>query len=108
MLPSPRLLAAARILADLTQAELATRARVSVSAVRRLEVGDTDARASTIEALAKALTEGGIEFLYDTATGKEGVRHIRPDRLRRAPHDQSATVQRKRVGGARPRKVQST
>lgn len=97
MLPSPRLLAAARMLANVTQAELAELAGVSVSAVRRLEVGDTDARARTVEAFAKTMAALGVEIFVDQAGSLEGLRHARP-----SPPNQDGRP-RKRVGAARSR-----
>ena len=105
MLPSPRLLAAARILANVTQAELAKRAGVSVSALRRLEVGDTNARVGTVEALTTALIACGIEFLYDQKADREGIRHARPSRGSAGSEEgDSPDNQRKRVGATRLRR----
>ncbi|WP_370288013.1 helix-turn-helix domain-containing protein [Siccirubricoccus soli] len=108
MLPSPRLLAAARILANVTQAELAKRAGVSVSALRRLEVGDTNARVATVEALTKALIACGIEFLYDQTADREGIRHARPSRgSSDSEGSEMPGSQRKRVGATRSRRSRS-
>ncbi|RKK04926.1 helix-turn-helix domain-containing protein [Pseudoroseomonas wenyumeiae] len=105
MLPSPRLLAAARILANVTQTELALRAGVSVSALRRLEVGDTDARLNTVLALTEALRACGIEFLLEPSAKTEGIRHTKPPRTTDSPVEpEDSRVQRKRVGAARSRR----
>ena len=50
---------------------------MSVNAVARLELGEVDPRMSTLNAVHKALTGAGIEFLPADVKG-EGVRLTRP------------------------------
>ena len=80
MLPSPRLIAAARVLAGLSRTELAAKAGIHVNALKRLEQGQTNPRASTIEAVVSVLSDHGIEFLGEAPDRLEGI--VR----RRVPH----------------------
>ena len=61
----------------MVSAVLAGKAVVSVNALSRLERGEVDPRMSTLMAVHKALTEGGIEFLGADLKG-EGVRPASP------------------------------
>jgi transcriptional regulator with XRE-family HTH domain len=100
MLPALPFLAAARVLANLTQVELAKRARVSVSAVKRLEAGNTDARVSTIQALTRALAACGVEFLFNQQEECEGIKR----RNQNSPSETArSTTRRGRKAGPRPR-----
>ena len=54
---------AARALLDITQAELAERAGISKTGLNNIERGNTDPKASTLNAVADALAGAGIEFL---------------------------------------------
>jgi predicted transcriptional regulator len=56
---------------------LAKKAMLSRSAVARLELGEAEPRSDTLEAIYRALTEGGIAFVDDPAIGTEGVQ-LRP------------------------------
>lgn len=67
---TPRQIRAARALLGWSQQQLADKAIVSVNALARLERGQVDPRMSTLIALHKALTEGGIEFLAADVKGK--------------------------------------
>ena len=58
----PRVLAAARALAGLSQGELAREAGVHRNIVLRIEAG-ADLRVSTQEALIAALANHGVEFV---------------------------------------------
>ncbi len=58
----PRLLAAARVLTGLSQAELAQEAGVHRNALQRIEAG-SDVRLSTLTALMDALLRHGVEIL---------------------------------------------
>jgi predicted transcriptional regulator len=73
MIPPPRQFAAARVLAGLSQAELAKRARVAESAILRYETGKSDPRVTTIAAMMRALAELGVEFLDETDDHEMGV-----------------------------------
>ncbi len=68
---------AARALLGWSQQELADRAIVSVNAVMRLEQGKVDTRTSTLSAVQKALSRGGVEFIPSDQKG-EGVRLNQP------------------------------
>lgn len=63
---------AARALIGMTQAELATAARVSLPTVKRIETG-ADAKVSTVDALRSALEAAGVEFIPENGGGA-GVR----------------------------------
>lgn len=73
MIPPPRLLAAARVLAGLSQAELAARANVGIGALSRYEAGKTMPRIDTIAALVRALGEVGIGFLEESDSVEMGI-----------------------------------
>jgi transcriptional regulator with XRE-family HTH domain len=74
---TPRQIRAARALLGWSQQQLADRAIISLNALARLETGKADSRASTIQAIERALTKAGIEFLAKGDRG-EGVRLRRP------------------------------
>jgi transcriptional regulator with XRE-family HTH domain len=73
MLPSPRLIAAARVLLGLSQAELAQRAGLHVNVVRRFETGRTSPRVSTLEALLKVFAAAGVEFVSGSDRIEGGI-----------------------------------
>lgn len=73
-----RQIRAARALLGWSQQELADRAIVSTNAVIRLERGQVDSRTSTVMAVQRALSKGGIEFIPADVKG-EGVRLALPD-----------------------------
>lgn len=75
---TPRQIRAARALLGWSQQQLADRAIVSVNAVARLERGSVDPRLSTLDAVRKALSRGGVEFIPADGRG-EGVRLATPD-----------------------------
>lgn len=75
---TPRQLIAARILAGLSQEELAASADVALSALQRAEQGIARTRGLTKKLLAKALAKAGVGFLPPTAERGEGVYRIRP------------------------------
>jgi predicted transcriptional regulator len=68
-----RQLKAARALVGWEQTDLAKKAGVAISTVRRMESfqGEIGARTSTLSLVKRALERAGIEFLDD---GKPGVR----------------------------------
>jgi predicted transcriptional regulator len=70
---TPREVRAARAFLGWTRQRLADRAIVSLNSVIRLEQGVVDPRASTVNAIRRALERGGIEFLSLQETG-EGIR----------------------------------
>lgn len=75
---TPRQIRAARSLLGWSQQELADKAIVSVNAVNRLERGQVDSRLSTLAAVQRALTKGGVEFISQSDRG-EGVRLAKPE-----------------------------
>ena len=76
---SARQIRSARALLGWSQETLAERAIISVSALRRLELGETDPRVSTVTAVQAALEQAGIVFTPATTNQGEGVRLARPD-----------------------------
>lgn len=76
MLPSPRLLAAARVLAGATQQELARKAGLAVTSLRRAEFGSIGVRARTLEKLMRALMTYGVAF--ERGKGREGISIAEP------------------------------
>jgi predicted transcriptional regulator len=68
-----RQIRAARALLGWSQQQLADKAIVSLNALARLEKGIVDSRMSTLQAVEKALTRAGVEFLSAGEKG-EGVR----------------------------------
>jgi transcriptional regulator with XRE-family HTH domain len=61
MMDAPQI-RAARAMLGLTQAELAKRAKISVTGLNNIESGQSDPRASTLEAIQSALELAGAEF----------------------------------------------
>jgi hypothetical protein len=76
-LPPPRLLAAARALAGLSQRELATEAGVAASSIGRYEAGLSRFRSDSFEAILGALRRHGIRFIDETPEVAMGVYLIR-------------------------------
>jgi len=70
---TPRQIRAARALLGWSQQQLADKAIVSLNAVTRLEKGKVDSRLSTVNAVERALTKAGVDFLPGGEKG-EGVR----------------------------------
>jgi len=60
---------AARGLCGWSQSELARQAKISVAAIARIELGTTDCRMSTIQALKSTFMRAGVEFIK-TSDGK--------------------------------------
>jgi predicted transcriptional regulator len=65
-------IAAARALLRMERKALANEAGVSVGALQRIELGQSDPKASTLNAIKRTLEKAGVEFL-----GDDGVR-LRP------------------------------
>ena len=78
MLPSSRLLAAARYLAGITQRELAREAGIAVSSLRNAELGSVGVTARTVEKLMRALAAHDISFILDKEREREGLMHAVP------------------------------
>ena len=72
-----RQIRAARGLLGWSQGTLAKKALLSRSAVARLELGEAESRADTLDAIHRAFTAAGIVFVDDPAIGAEGVQ-LRP------------------------------
>lgn len=72
---TPEQIKAARALLRMEQEELARRAGVSVTTIRRLEAADREYAVAeeTAEGVQNALQEAGVEFIHD------GVRRMRKD-----------------------------
>ena len=69
---------AARGLLGWSQQQLADRSLVSVSAVIRLERGESGSLSTTIDSVERTLRTSGIEFLFETSIAGEGVRLASP------------------------------
>jgi transcriptional regulator with XRE-family HTH domain len=64
---------AARGLLDWSQAKLAAEAGIGIVTVRQFEAGAHDVRRATLEVIARAFKEAGIEFIDENGGGR-GVR----------------------------------
>lgn len=75
--PTGRQIAAARVLLGIDQAELASRARISVPTLRRMEGsnGPATGYANNVAAVVAALEAAGVEF---TNGDQPGVRMRKP------------------------------
>jgi predicted transcriptional regulator len=60
---------AARAMTGMTQAQLARAAGLSTTGLFNIESGNTDAKASTLRAIQKALEDAGVEFTNDERPG---------------------------------------
>lgn len=76
---SSRQIRAARALLGWSQQTLADKAILSLNAVKRLEVGKSDPKMSTVLAVKSALEAAGIEFLSSAGGKGEGVRLARSE-----------------------------
>jgi predicted transcriptional regulator len=74
---TPRQIRAARALLGWSQQQLADSAIISLNALIRLERDQVDSRLSTLNAVVRALTKAGIEFIPASDKG-EGVRLSEP------------------------------
>ena len=81
---SIRQIKAARALLGWSQEELASRSRLSIPTIKRLEAaeGEVGGRDETREAIVGALQEGGIEFIPENGGGI-GVRLAKRQRRSR-------------------------
>jgi transcriptional regulator with XRE-family HTH domain len=75
-MPTSAQIRAARGLLGWSQAELAARAGLSARTIERAERGEGMPRVtvSTLEAITRALEDGGIEFVRENTVGGLGVR----------------------------------
>ncbi|MFH5925491.1 helix-turn-helix transcriptional regulator [Roseomonas xinghualingensis] len=73
MFRSPRLLVAARAIAGMSQAELATDAGIALSVLQAIEQGRSDPKISTVLALLDALKARGVELVPETERVAGGV-----------------------------------
>jgi predicted transcriptional regulator len=70
-------LRAARAMLDMTQADVAGLAEVSLPTLKRLESqasGPQKANSTSVEAVARVYTEGGVRFLFEEGDAGVGVR----------------------------------
>lgn len=72
-LPTPRLLAAARTLAGISQRQLAQEAGLNTSSIGKYEAGLTTMKGESFERVLGALRARGIRFLGATATTSMGL-----------------------------------
>ena len=68
---TPAQIRAARALLGWTQADLAAKADISTTAINSIERGKADPKLSTVNAIRRALENGGVEF---TDGDRPGVR----------------------------------
>jgi transcriptional regulator with XRE-family HTH domain len=73
MFRSTRVLIAARTLAGMSQADLATAAGIAVSALQAIEQGRSDPRLGTVLALVDALKQRGVELVAENDRTAWGV-----------------------------------
>lgn len=71
-----RQIAAARTLLGLTQDVVASAAKISVPTLKRMEASDGPASgmANNVDAVRRALEQGGVEFLHEDDESGRGVR----------------------------------
>ena len=72
-IPSPRLLAAARVLLGLTQRDLAAEAGLAVSSIGRFEAGLTGLHSASLAAILSVLRKRGVRFLDPTDEIEAGL-----------------------------------
>ena len=86
-MPSPRQIRAARALLDWDAAELSKRTEIHRQTIRNIESGRTQAQSGSVERIARALTDAGVEFTehdgvrlkppsVDMLTGREGLQQF--------------------------------
>ncbi|PWC29058.1 helix-turn-helix transcriptional regulator [Teichococcus aestuarii] len=73
MFRSARILVAARALAGMSQADLASAAGIAVSVLQAIEQGRSDPRLSTVIALVDALKQRGVEIIPESDRNAWGV-----------------------------------
>lgn len=81
MLRSFRVLAAGRVLAGLSQQELADAAKLAVRVIHNIEAGTTDPKYSTLVAIVDALRARGVRVLPEDDRHLGGVALERPPRV---------------------------
>lgn len=82
MIPSVRQIVAARSLLGLSQAQLAERAGINVSQVRRFETQKSKPTIGTMQAMLDVFLSEGIEFTGETDRQWEGIVRLKKKRGR--------------------------
>jgi predicted transcriptional regulator len=76
---SPSQIRGARAMLGMKQTELAERAGISKTGLINIESGASDPKASTLQAVQRALESAGVEFIAENGGGA-GVRLRKPGR----------------------------
>ncbi len=77
----PAQILAARALVGMTRAELAAKVGLSPTGLAKIETGQSDPKASSLEAIQRALEASGVVFIREDIEGA-GVRLKRPRKRR--------------------------
>lgn len=64
----------------MTQAQLAKRAKISVTGLNNIERGKTDPRASTLRAIQSVLEAAGVKFINGTEEGVSLTKRVEQGR----------------------------
>lgn len=96
MIRSPRVLVAARMLAGLSQEDLAQAAGIAVSVLSAIEQGKSDPRNSTLIALVDALAERGVQIVNSGGGVVGGAVLLEPPKLEAPVPARLAELRRKR------------
>ncbi len=80
ILPPPRLLAAGRVLAGLTQRELATAAGLSTTTIARYESGAATMRTDTLGTIVAVLRGMRVRFVGESQEAELGLLLLKEER----------------------------
>lgn len=100
MFRSPRVLVAARVLAGLTQPELAAAAGIASSVLGAIEQGRSDPRQSTVLAIVDALKARGVELVPETDRVAWGVHVNRGSEAASTGSGATVTMHEDKLGSA--------